>query len=166
MQSREVPYRCAPSDRAMNGSNDQSFSIAGFVPSSAMQCSISGPLGDPVSLVRLQGYCACHAQDTHRAWWKSITSTIGSCFCSAMAIVRGGEWLEGAEPMQGSWTISASSSPHEGKVLGRSRLGRFRDFIGDFDSVIAHVLITGGVSPRVSRSSTLHYFTRCFSTRF
>lgn len=39
-----VSYRCAPSERAMNGSNDQSFSVAGFVPSSPIQCSISGPL--------------------------------------------------------------------------------------------------------------------------
>lgn len=43
-RSIRVSYRCAPSERAMNGSNDQSFSVAGSVPSSPMQCSISGPL--------------------------------------------------------------------------------------------------------------------------
>ena len=43
-RSIRVSYRCAPSERAMNGSSDQSFSVAGSVPSSPMQCSISGPL--------------------------------------------------------------------------------------------------------------------------
>lgn len=38
------PYVCAPSDKAMKGSKDQSFCREGSVPSSAKQCSISGPL--------------------------------------------------------------------------------------------------------------------------
>lgn len=45
-----ISYKCAPSDRAMKGSKDQSFSTAGSVPSSAMQCSISGPLQAHVSV--------------------------------------------------------------------------------------------------------------------
>jgi hypothetical protein len=35
---------CAPSESAMNGSKDQSFSVAGSVPSSPKHNSISGPL--------------------------------------------------------------------------------------------------------------------------
>ena len=37
-------YACAPSDNAMNGSKDQSFSVAGLVPSFPKHNSISGPL--------------------------------------------------------------------------------------------------------------------------
>lgn len=37
-------YVCAPSESAMNGSKDQSFSATGSVPSSPMESSISGPL--------------------------------------------------------------------------------------------------------------------------
>lgn len=91
-------YRCAPSDRAMNGRRDQSFSVAGSFPSSAMQCSISGPLQGYVSVsqVPLWIHLRLGFKDTspgsfeclmaHRAWWKSITKTIGSCLCwTAMA---------------------------------------------------------------------------------
>lgn len=46
-------YACAPSDKAMKGSKDQSFSVAGSVPSSPMQSSISGPL-DNTPLARLE----------------------------------------------------------------------------------------------------------------
>jgi hypothetical protein len=41
---KEETHACAPSDNAMKGSNDQSFSTAGFDPSSAKHNSISGPL--------------------------------------------------------------------------------------------------------------------------
>lgn len=37
-------YICAPSESAMNGNSDQSFSAAGSVPSGPMHSSISGPL--------------------------------------------------------------------------------------------------------------------------
>lgn len=43
-QEKRRTHACAPSDNAMNGSNDQSFSTAGFDPSSAKHNSISGPL--------------------------------------------------------------------------------------------------------------------------
>jgi hypothetical protein len=41
---KEETHACAPSDNAMNGNNDQSFSTDGFDPSSAKHNSISGPL--------------------------------------------------------------------------------------------------------------------------
>ena len=92
-------YRCAPSERAINGSRDQSFSTAGSVPSSAMQYSISGPLqmsqsvgfivGLPVLVssikFHLYGVRGIKCSVAYRAWWKSITNTIGSCLWTAMA---------------------------------------------------------------------------------
>lgn len=39
-----VSYACAPSDKAINGNKDQSFSVVASVPSSPMHNSISGPL--------------------------------------------------------------------------------------------------------------------------
>jgi hypothetical protein len=45
------PYKCAPSESAMNGNKDQSFSAAGSVPSGPMHSSISGPLYTQMELV-------------------------------------------------------------------------------------------------------------------
>lgn len=39
-------YICAPSDKAINGNKDQSFSAAGSLPSSPTHSSISGPLAE------------------------------------------------------------------------------------------------------------------------
>jgi len=40
-----LSYACAPSDKAMKGRRDQSFSVAGSLPSlTPNQLSISGPL--------------------------------------------------------------------------------------------------------------------------
>lgn len=55
--SELVLYVWAPSDRAMNGRNDQSLSVAGSTPSSTPnQLSISGPLGvyQPWNLLLLE----------------------------------------------------------------------------------------------------------------
>ena len=46
-------YRCAPSERAINGKSDQSLSVAGLVPSSAIQSSTSGPLQSMISDLHL-----------------------------------------------------------------------------------------------------------------
>jgi hypothetical protein len=43
-EQRGVSYACAPSDKAINGSRDQSFSSTGSDPSSERHNSISGPL--------------------------------------------------------------------------------------------------------------------------
>jgi hypothetical protein len=128
-----------------------------------MQCSISGPLNVPIRLAQLWNHlrrtCADSSQGTHRAWWKSITSTIGSCLRSAIgAIMRG-------KVRSGRWRIRQSrckghrrspQAPVSMKVEDQEDHDRNnRDLAGEFNSVIAHVLITGGESPASSSRITV-----------
>lgn len=100
-------YACAPSDSAINGSRDQSFSDTGSVPSSPKQNSISGPLFATAHTAADKLACCSYRKSseglpsvqeqnftgggdsearvvspflppTHLAWWKSITRTMGS----------------------------------------------------------------------------------------
>lgn len=66
-------YACAPSDRAIKGRNDHSFSAAGSVPSpTPNQLSISGPLA------KVSVWCDSKTARTCLAWWNPTTQTMGA----------------------------------------------------------------------------------------